>query len=90
MDQIYTNSNVPTGAAPAIASFTANHKSVKRGTSVTLSWMTTDAIYNVISPMVGPVRGGSITVNPKSRTTYTLFSANQYGRTTASVTVAVH
>jgi hypothetical protein len=48
------------------------------------------ANYNVISPAVGPVRGTAIVVNPKSTTTYTLYSTNQYGRTKASVTVAVH
>jgi hypothetical protein len=36
------------------------------------------------------VRGDSIVVNPKSRTTYTLYSTNQFGRTTASTTVSVH
>jgi len=90
MDAVYTNSDVPTGAAPAISTFIASPSSVAKGKAVTLSWTTSDAIYNVISPTVGPVRGDSIVVNPKSRTTYTLYSTNQFGRTTASTTVSVH
>jgi hypothetical protein len=90
MDPVYTDSNLPTGAAPTISSFIASQTSIKRGTPIILSWMTSDAIYNLISPVVGPIRGDSITVNPGSTTTYTLYSTNQFGRTTASVTVAVH
>ncbi len=56
---------------------------------MTLSWSTSGAIYNIISPTVGPTRGTSITVTPSSSTTYTLYSTNQYGRNTATVTVAV-
>jgi hypothetical protein len=55
-----------------------------------LSWSTTDSLYNVISPSVGPVRGNSITVNPRSKTTYTLYSTNQFGRTMATAIVSVH
>jgi hypothetical protein len=90
MDAVYTNSDVPTGAAPAISSFIASPSSVAKGKAVTLSWTTIDATYNVISPAVGPVRGDSIVVNPKSKTTYTLYSTNQFGRTTASAIVSVH
>jgi hypothetical protein len=90
MDPVYTEANLPTGAAPTISSFIANLLSVARGKPVTLSWTISDAIYNIISPTVGPVRGNSIIVNPKSKTTYTMYSTNQYGRTTASVTIKVH
>ena len=86
---VYTESNVPTGASPAIGSFKASSTYIEKGRSVTLSWSTTGAIYNIISPTVGPVRGTSITVSPSSTTTYTLYSTNQYGRSTATVTVAV-
>jgi hypothetical protein len=89
MNQIYDESNAPSGAAPSIASFTASSPTVARGNPVTLSWSTSGAIYNIISPMVGPVRGSSVMVIPKSSTTYTLYSTNQYGRSTASVTVKV-
>ena len=84
---VYTNANVPTGASPTIGSFSASPSSVAKGKPVTLSWTTSDAIYNIISPTVGPVRGNSITVNPTVTTTYTLYSTNQFGRTTASATV---
>ena len=92
MGTIYTDSNVPTGPSPTISSFTASATSVTSGTPVTLSWNESGAIYNIISPTVGPVRGasGSVTVFPTATTTYTLYATNQYGRTTQSVTVTVH
>ena len=89
MDAVYTNSDVPTGAAPAISTFVASPSSVAKGKAVKLSWTTIDANYNVIAPAVGPVRGNSIIVNPKSTTTYTLYSTNQFGRTTATAIVSV-
>ena len=90
MDAVYTNSDVPTGAAPAISAFMASPSSVSKGKAVTLSWTTIDAIYSAISPAVGPVRGNSIIVNPKAGTTYTLYSTNRFGRTTATAIVSVH
>ncbi len=86
---IYTPANVPTGPAPTISSFTANPPNPAPGQPVTLSWSTSGQIYNLISPQVGPVRGTSIIIAPVATTTYTLYSTNQYGRTTASVTVTV-
>jgi hypothetical protein len=38
---------------------------------------------------VGPIRGTTTTVIPEVTTTYTLYSTNQYGRSTAKVTVTV-
>jgi hypothetical protein len=38
---------------------------------------------------VGPVRAGTQTVTPGATTIYTLYSTNQYGRATKSVTVNV-
>ncbi len=87
---IYTPANVPTGASPTISSFTANPTSVTAGSPVTLSWTTTNTIYNIIDPQVGPVRGTSIVVTPSATTTYTLYSTNQFGRTTATAIVTVH
>jgi hypothetical protein len=46
--------------------------------------------YNIIAPQDGPARGDSITVTPSATTTYILNATNQFGRTTASVTVTVH
>ena len=47
------------------------------------------ADYVIISPGLGAVRGTSATVNPTATTTYKLYATNQYGRTTATVTVTV-
>jgi hypothetical protein len=87
---VYTPATVPTGPSPRIASFTASPSTVSAGTPVTLSWSVTNAIYNIISPVVGPVRGTSVTVTPSATTTFTLYSTNQYGRKTAKVTVTVN
>jgi len=89
MGAVYTDTNVPTGPPPAIGSFSASVSSVTSGTAVTLSWNVTNSLYNIISPQVGPVRGTSGVVTPAQTTTYTLYSTNQYGRSTASVTVTV-
>jgi hypothetical protein len=73
MDTIYTSANVPTGPSPGISNFSASPASLTTGQSATL----------------GPVRGSSVIVTPIATTTYTLYSTNQYGRTTAKVTVTV-
>ena len=90
MGTIYTPANVPTGPSPTISSFTANPTSVTAGSPVTLSWNVSNSTYNIIDPQVGPVRGTQIVVAPTATTTYTLYSTNQFGRTTATVTVTVH
>lgn len=86
---VYNNSTAPAGAAPVIADFTATPASVSSGGSVTLAWSTTNSTYDIVSPGLGAVRGGSLTVNPLATTTYTLYSTNQFGRTTSTVTVTV-
>lgn len=86
---IYTDANVPTGPSPTVSTFTANPTTVTAGSPVTLSWTVSNSFYNIIDPQVGPVRGASIVVTPSATTTYTLYSTNQYGRSTASVTVTV-
>jgi hypothetical protein len=90
MGTIYTDTNVPAGPSPTIGSFTANPTAVTAGSPVTLSWSVSNSIYNIIDPQVGPVRGTSIMVAPRATTTYTLDATNQFGRTTATVTVTVH
>ncbi|HTZ95637.1 MAG TPA: hypothetical protein VMB18_04525 [Terriglobales bacterium] len=90
MNPIYTSSNVPQGAAPNIAGFTASSANVSSGTQVTLNWQVTGASYYVVSPQVGAVRGTSVIVTPTQTTTYTLYATNQYGRNTATVTVNVN
>jgi len=87
---IFTPANVPTGPSPTISSFTANPTTISAGQPVTLSWGVTNSTYNIIDPTAGPVRGTSIVVNPSATTTFTLYSTNQFGRTTATVTVTVH
>ena len=89
MNPVYTNANVPTGSAPVIASFGATPAHVASGGSVTLSWSATDSQYAIVSPGAGAVRGSSVTVTPTATTTYTLYATNQYGRTSATVTVNV-
>jgi hypothetical protein len=89
MNPIYTSANYPTGAAPTISSFTALPTHVASGGSVTLSWTVGSVDYVIISPGPGALRDTSVTVNPTATTTYTLYATNQYGRTTATVTVNV-
>ena len=90
MDTIYTSANVPQGQAPGIQSFTASPSGpVHAGTPVTLSWSVTNASYLIVSPQVGAVRGTSVNVTPTATTTYTLYATNEFGRTTATVTVTV-
>jgi hypothetical protein len=88
MSPIYTASNVPTGTAPTISSFTASTSS-EAGSSVTLSWSVSNATYIIISPAPGAVRGTSVTVKPAATTTYILYATNQYDRAQATVTVTV-
>lgn len=89
MGTIYTPANVPTGPAPTISSFTANPPTAFKGQMVTLSWNVSGSEYNIISPQVGATRGNNVIVSPTVTTTYTLYSTNQYSRSTANVTVTV-
>jgi hypothetical protein len=88
MSPIYTASNVPQGSAPSISSFTGTTSSGS-GSSVTLSWNVSNASYLIVSPSLGAVRGTSVAIAPSQTTVYTLYATNQYGRTTATVTVTV-
>jgi hypothetical protein len=87
---LYTQNNVPTGAAPQITSFTASTSSISAGTPVTLSWQVTGTSYVIVSPDAGAVRGTSVSVTPAHSTTYTLYATNAFGRTKASVSITVH
>jgi hypothetical protein len=91
MDTIYTQSNLPTGSAPSISSFAASASTVSAGTSVTLSWnVSSSAVaYLIVTPEVGAIRGTSTVVKPSASTTYTLIATNEFGRTTANVSVTV-
>ena len=90
MTPLYTQNNVPTGAAPQITSFTASSSSISAGTPVTLSWQVTSASYVIVSPDAGAVRGTSVSVTPAQSTTYLVYATNAFGRTTASVSITVH
>jgi IPT/TIG domain-containing protein len=91
MNPIYTQANLPTGAAPVINSFTASQSTVSAGTQVTLQWNVTSAgaPYFDVTPQIGAIRGNSVVITPSQTTTYTLNATNEFGRTTASVTVTV-
>ncbi|MGA7684939.1 MAG: hypothetical protein WCC32_18490 [Terriglobales bacterium] len=86
---LYTQENVPQGATPTITSFTANPQTVSPGSPVTLSWNVSGQEYNIISPQAGVASGTSLMLTPAKTTTYTLYSSNQYGRSTATVKVKV-
>jgi hypothetical protein len=89
INPLYTPSNVPTGTSPTINRFIATPPTVSAGQPATLSWNVTGASYFVISPQIGAVRGNSTVVSPTATTTYSLYGTNQYGRSTATVTVTV-
>jgi hypothetical protein len=89
MTPLYMQNSVPSGAAPQITSFTASASSISAGTPVTLSWQVTGADYVIVSPDAGAVRGTSVSVTPAQSTTYTLYTTNAFGRTTATVSITV-
>ena len=89
MNTIYTQANLPSGAAPTISSFTASASSISAGTPVTLQWNVSGASYLIVTPEVGAVRGTSVVVTPSQTTTYTLNATNEFGRTTSTLTVTV-
>ncbi len=89
MNPIYTAANVPNGASPVIASFTASSQQVSANTPVTLIWNVSGASYVIVSPDVGAVRGTSVSVSPSQSTTYTLYATNAFGRTTATINITV-
>lgn len=90
MGTVYTQANLPSGSAPTISSFTASAASVSAGTSVTLQWNVAGASYFIVTPEVGAIRGNSVGVMPSETTVYTLNTTNEFGRTTATVTVKVN
>jgi hypothetical protein len=89
MGIVYTQSNLPTGPPPSIAGFTASQSTVSSGTPVTLSWNVTGVSYFIVTPQIGAIRGTSVVVTPTQTTTYTLDATNEFGRTTANVTITV-
>jgi hypothetical protein len=47
------------------------------------------ASYFDVTPQIGAIRGASVVVTPSQTTTYTLNATNEFGRTTANVTITV-
>jgi len=90
MDPVYTQGSIPTGAAPAITSFTADQTNVASGTPVILSWQVTGASLVVITPTIGAVRGSSVTFTPTATATYTLYTINAFDKTKSTLTITVH
>jgi len=86
---VYTPENIPTGPSPTVSGLVANPPTISPGQSSTLSWSTTNTIYTLVSPEVGPVRGTSTVVHPTTTTAYKVYATNQYGRASRSVTVTV-
>jgi hypothetical protein len=87
MGTVYTSD--PTGAAPAIATFTATPSTLAIGGSAALSWSSTNATRFFITPEQGWVTSSSATVRPTTTTTYTLQAEGPYGRVTRTVQVVV-
>lgn len=76
-------------AAPAITSFTADTSTLATTGMCTLKWTAPGASSLSISPNVGTVTGGSISVSPLANTIYTLTATNDAGSATAVVNVAL-
>ena len=74
-------------AAPAITSFTADTSTLATTGMCTLKWTAPGASSLSISPNVGTVTGGSISVSPLANTNYVLTATNDAGSATASVNV---
>ena len=85
----YDDATAPTGNPPTINTFNGSASTVAAGTPVVLTWETDNDSYDFIDQL-GGVHGGSATVMPTATTTYTLNATNQYGRSTATVTITVH
>ena len=88
----YDAATAPTGAVPAINSYTASASTVSSSSPVTFSYNVSGDSYDFID-MIGPVAAGSgsVTINPTATQTYTLNSTNAYGRTTSTpLTVSVN
>lgn len=77
------------GALPLISQFRADPATITAGGSSTLTWVVTGATSLSIAPDVGAVTGTSITVQPTTRTEYTLSAGNAAGTVTAKTVVDV-
>lgn len=77
--------------APTVNSFTASSTTIAAGSSVTLTWATSNATSVSITNVSGTLAtSGSTTVNPTATTTYTLTATGAGGTASMSVTVTVN
>ena len=76
-----------TGSLPTITRFVASPAKVLPGQPSTLSWTVTGATTLAIDSGVGSVTGSFFVVTPAATTSYTLTATNDFGSTTAAVTV---
>jgi hypothetical protein len=74
---------------PVISKFEAEPAMVAPGGTSTLSWEVTGSTTLSITPDIGSVSGGSVTVQPTAKTTYTLYAGNAAGTVTAQTVVDV-
>ncbi len=77
--------------APEVTKFAINGSEVIRaGASATLTWVVDGETSLTIEPDAGDVGGNNrVDVSPAETTTYTLTATNEFGTTTAEVTVMV-
>src|SRR5579863_1986365 len=82
---------VNTTGKPTISSFTASPSSITSGASSKLSWVTTGATSNGITPgtFTSTSASGSTSVSPTATTTYTLTATNASGTATSMAKVTV-
>lgn len=74
---------------PSIDTFASTYPVLHRGESVELAWSVTGDTTVSITPGIGTVTGGKVTVSPAETTTYTLTATNRGGTVTSEITVTV-
>ncbi|MBE0657075.1 MAG: OmpA family protein [Bryobacteraceae bacterium] len=89
-----TNSTVtvtvtPAGSAPTIGTFTSTLVDIGDGEGTTLTWQVEGADSVEITDLGKVAPSGSAIVRPTETRTYTLTATNQYGTSTAGVTITV-
>jgi len=82
--------NGPAQNSPIIDSFTSNVYILEEGDSAILSWTVINATTITINPGGDVALSGSTSINPTSTTIYTLTAINNFGSTTAGVTITVN
>jgi hypothetical protein len=86
---VTTTVSVMVGSLPTITGFTATPAKLTLGYSTRLSWAVTGSPSLMLNPGFGPVAGTSVTLSPKTTTTYILTATNSFGTSTATATATV-